>query len=121
MLPTLYFCPTEGKKIRIGRDATDLIGDAKHAGAETVVIPVERLDEDFFRLRTGVAGELVQKFVTYGMRLAIVGDISAYIAESSALRDFMYEANRGRDVWFVANREELDRRLLTGGQIRSTI
>lgn len=114
MVPTLYFCPTEGRKIRTGRDATDLIGEAKHAGAETVVIPVERLDEDFFRLRTGVAGEFVQKFVTYGMRLAIVGDISAYAAESSALRDFVYEANRGRDLWFVANREEIELSLLTG-------
>jgi hypothetical protein len=43
----------------------------------------------------------------------IVGDISAHLAESSALRDFVYEANRGRNVWFLANREELEQRLLT--------
>ncbi|MEI9972912.1 MAG: DUF4180 domain-containing protein [Ignavibacteriota bacterium] len=46
------------------------------------------------------------------MRLAIVGDISAYAAESTALRDFIYEANRGRDIWFAAAREEIDERLL---------
>jgi hypothetical protein len=62
MTPKLYLCPSEGKKLRTDRDAVDLIGDARGAGAETIAIPVERLDEDFFVLRTRVAGEFVQKF-----------------------------------------------------------
>jgi hypothetical protein len=41
-----------------------------------VIIPAQRLDPDFFRLRTGVAGEFVQKFVTYRLRLAVVGNVS---------------------------------------------
>ena len=107
-------CPVDGKKLRNDRDAVELIGEALHAGAEMIAVPVERFEEDFFRLRTRVAGEIIQKFVTYGVRVAIVGDISAYLSESSALRDFVYEANRGRHIWFVATREELDQRLLTG-------
>jgi hypothetical protein len=55
--------------------------------------------------------------VTYGVRLAIVGDISAYVNESTALRDFVYEANRGRDLWFAATREEIDGRLLNRAEI----
>ena len=117
MTPKLYLCPSEGKKLRTDRDAVDLIGDARGAGAETIAIPVERLDEDFFVLRTRVAGEFVQKFVTYGMRLIILGDISRYENDSKAFHDFVYEANRGRDLWFVASREELDRRLLTAADI----
>ncbi len=50
--------------------------------------------------------------MTYGVRLAIVGDITAYVNESTALRDFVYEANRGRDLWFGATREEIESRLL---------
>jgi hypothetical protein len=115
MAPTLYVCPAGGKKLGTARDATDLIGEA--AGADVIVIPVERLDEDFFRLRTGVAGEMVQKFVTYRKRVAIVGDVSAHVAESKSFHDFVYEANRGRDVWFVATREELEKRLLTSQEI----
>jgi hypothetical protein len=115
MTPILMVCPVDGRKLRNDRDAVELIGEALQAGAEMVVLPVERLDEDFFRLRTRVAGEFIQKFVTYGMRLAIVGNISPYLADSSALRDFVYESNRGRDLWFVANREELDQRLLCPG------
>ena len=115
MPPALYPCPLEGKKLRTGRDATDLISEA--AGADMIVIPVERLDDDFFRLRTGVAGEMVQKFVTYRKRVAIVGDVSAHVNESKPFHDFVYEANRGRDLWFVADREELDRRVLTPSDI----
>jgi hypothetical protein len=55
--------------------------------------------------------------VTYGVRLAILGDTSKYANESKAFHDFVYEANRGRDLWFVTNREELDQRLLTVASI----
>ncbi len=41
----------------------------------------------------------------------IVGDISRHLAESSALRAFVNEANRGKEVWFLATREELEERL----------
>ncbi|MGA3188649.1 MAG: DUF4180 domain-containing protein [Bryobacteraceae bacterium] len=94
--------------LRTDRDAIELMSEARDG---MVVIPVERLDDDFFRLKTGVAGAFIQKFVTYGRRLVVVGDISAFLEESSALRDFVYEANRGDHVWFVENLEELERRL----------
>jgi hypothetical protein len=117
MTPKLYLCPSEGKKLRTDRDAVDLIGDARSADAGIIVVPMERLDEDFFVLRTRVAGEFVQKFVTYGVRVAILGDISKFENESKAFHDWVYEANRGRDLWFVASREELDQRLLTAPDI----
>ena len=57
--------PTEGPLLRTGQDANDLIGEAKSAEASLVVVPIARLDPAFFELRTGIAGEMVQKFVTY--------------------------------------------------------
>jgi hypothetical protein len=95
--------------LRSDRDAVDLIGEAQGCGL--ILIPAERLDGDFFRLRTGIAGQFLQKFVTYGRRVAILGDISRYAEESSALRDFVVEANRGDHIWFVETIEELERRL----------
>ena len=73
------------------------------------------LDPAFFTLSSGVAGEFVQKFVQYGQRLAVVGDISELVSQSDALRDFVGECNRGRAVWFVADADELVRRLETSG------
>ncbi len=104
-------CAPDGKKLQSDRDAVELIGEAIEHRASLILIPTERLDDDFFRLRTRIAGEMIQKFVNYRLRVAIVGDISGHMEKSSALRDFVYESNRGDQVWFVANLEELDQRL----------
>jgi Domain of unknown function (DUF4180) len=105
-------CVADGTRLRSDRDAVDLIAKAFESRAALIVIPVECLDDDFFRLRTRIAGEIVQKFVSYRMRLAIVGDISRHLADSSALRAFVTESNRGKDVWFLASRDELNDRLV---------
>jgi hypothetical protein len=104
-------CAPDGEKLKSERDAVDLIGDALGQGAELILIPVERLEEDFFQLKTGIAGQIVQKFVTYRRRLVVLGDISRYVAQSRAFRDFVYEANRGDQVWFITSLQELNERL----------
>ena len=76
-----------------------------------VVIPVECLNDEFFQLKTRIAGELIQKFVQYRRQLVIVGDISRHLAESSALRAFVAESNRGKEVWFLASLDDLEQRL----------
>lgn len=74
-------------------------------------MPVTRLPPEFFSLRSGLAGHMTQKFVNYRFQLAILGDVSAHLAGSQALRDFVRESNRGRQLWFVATEEELNQRL----------
>ncbi|MEV4842657.1 DUF4180 domain-containing protein [Micromonospora matsumotoense] len=108
---TALACAPDGPKICGGDDATDVIGAALGHGVELVVLPVRRLAVEFFTLRTGVAGEVVQKFVNYRLRLAVVGDISGHVTRSTALRDFVVEANRGRQLWFVDTSAELEERL----------
>ncbi|MFF2850731.1 DUF4180 domain-containing protein [Streptomyces sp. NPDC058001] len=107
----VLMCPADGEPIGSERDALDLIGDAGYQGARWVVVPVERFDQAFFELRTRVAGDIVQKFVNYRMGLVVLGDISAHTADSSALRDFVRECNRGQQTWFVTDDEELAERL----------
>jgi hypothetical protein len=91
--------------------AVELIAVALAQRADLVVVPVARLDPLFFTLSSGVAGQVVQKLVNYRLRLAVVGDISGFVAASTALRDWVSECNRGRQVWFVASPTELDARL----------
>lgn len=91
------------------QDALDLIG-AAFGRAQVVAVPAGRLDERFFRLKTGLAGEIMQKFVNYRIRLVIVGDISEHVANSTALRDLVAESNRGDHVWFVSHLDDLDHR-----------
>ena len=103
-------CDADGPAIAAPQDALDLIG-AAFSRADVVAVPAARLDPRFFALRTGLAGEIMQKFVNYRMRLAVVGDISAHVAASTALRDLVVESNRGDHVWFVADLDELDAHL----------
>ncbi|MFE7114523.1 DUF4180 domain-containing protein [Streptomyces sp. NPDC057654] len=107
----VLICDPEGDPIAAERDALDLIGNASYQGAQWVVIPAERFDASFFQLSTRVAGDIVQKFVNYRVGLVVMGDISNYTEDSSALRDFIRECNRGRQTWFVADAEELGERL----------
>jgi len=101
----------DGGPLRNDRDAVDVIAAASARHPEIIVIPAERLADDFFRLRTGVAGQVIQKFLTYRLRIVVVGDISKHLQEGSALRDFIYECNSGSHVWFVSGLEELGQRL----------
>ncbi len=103
-------CAVEGPQLRSDRDTVDLMGEARGCGANFIVIPIERLGDDFFRLETRIAGEVIQRFAMYRVRVAILGDISRHVAESKSLRDFVYESNRGNQCWFV-DREELGNRL----------
>ncbi|HLI81715.1 MAG TPA: DUF4180 domain-containing protein [Candidatus Binataceae bacterium] len=104
-------CDAEGEPIRNNRALNDLISTAWEHRAKWIVLPVARLGDDFFRLSTGIAGEVVQKIVQYHLRLAILGNISRYVEESTALRDFVRESNRGTQFYFVTNREELEQRI----------
>ena len=66
--------------------------------------------EDFFILSTGLAGEILEKFIQYRIKMAVYGDFSCYT--SKPLRDFIYESNHGSDFFFVPEREEALRLLL---------
>lgn len=103
-------CAEHGPLVVGPQDALDLIG-AAYSGADIVAVPVSRFDERFFALSTGLAGEIMQKFVNYRVRLAIVGDITVQLADSTALRGLVLESNRGSQVWFVADFDELDTHL----------
>jgi hypothetical protein len=106
-------CAAEGSPLRDDQDAVDLISQAFNHRADWVAVPVDRLTPEFFRLRTGMAGAIVQKFVNYRTKLAVVGDVTAQIVASDAFRDWTREANRGRDIWFVIDLAELEQRLTT--------
>ena len=111
-------CAANGPKLRTDHDAVDVIARALESWAQLVVVPVPRLDSDFFVLRSRVAGEIVQKFVNYRLQLAIVGDITQQLAESSALRDFVSETNRGNQLWILASPAELEVRVASLGAQR---
>ena len=92
------------------QSALDLLMTAKYdAGTENIVISKKLIVEDFFVLSTRLAGEVLQKYANYGGRMAVYGDFSHYT--SKPLQDFIYESNKGRDVFFVETEDEAIERL----------
>ncbi len=107
---SVLVCDPAGPPIATERDALDLIG-AAFLDATAVAVPADRLDPSFFSLGTRFAGEVMQKFVNYRLRLVVVGDISQHLAASAALRALVAESNRHDHVWFVPDLDALDARL----------
>lgn len=85
-------------------DALQWLGDAYYNGFDRMILRVEQLNPHFFDLRTGLAGEILQKFAQYRMGLVIVGDFTQF--GSKALADFIRESNKGPHVRFVTSVEE---------------
>lgn len=109
-----------GKGIAIVRSAQVLITDVRSAldfiamveyqtGCSRIIIKKEAIIEEFFDLSTKIAGDILQKFVNYRVKMAIVGDFKIY--SSNSLRDFIYESNRGREIFFQPDEEQAVRKL----------
>ena len=87
------------------QSALDLLMTAKYdLGTKNIVINKKLIKEEFFILSSGLAGDILQKYINYGGRIAIYGDYSHYT--SKPLHDFIYESNKGHDVFFAATEDE---------------
>ncbi len=93
------------------QSALDLAMTVKYeTGAAKIIVDKTAVCEDFFVLSTGIAGEILQKFINYHVKLAIYGDYSNYT--SKPLKDFIYESNNGNNFFFVATKEEAIQKLI---------
>lgn len=82
-------------------DGIDLLGNLYYQGFDKIIIHEKNITPDFFDLKNGIAGEILQKFSTYRVQLAIVGNFAKYTSKS--LNDFIYESNKGRHINFVSS------------------
>lgn len=116
----IEYVKQNGKDIAVISGPEKVIVDAQSAlelamsvqyesGAHRIVLDKKVVCEDFFILSTGLAGEILQKWINYHVKAAIFGDYSRYT--SKPLRDFIFESNRGKDFFFVETKEEALQRL----------
>jgi hypothetical protein len=90
--------------LKTTEDGLTLLGDLYYQGYDKIILHEKNITPKFFDLKTGIAGEILQKFAQYRIPLAIVGDFSKYT--SNSLRDFIFESNKGKFISFVSTREE---------------
>jgi hypothetical protein len=88
-----------------GQDILDLMGNLiPIENCNRIILRENNLHADFFRLHTGLAGEILQKFSNYKFKLAITGDFSKYTSKS--FQDLIHESNKGNTIFFVSNIDE---------------
>ena len=90
--------------INKSEDGLDLLGNLYYQGFDKILIHEKNITPNFFDLKNGIAGEILQKFSNYRVRLAIVGNFSKYTSKS--LNDFIYESNKGRQINFLTSQTE---------------
>lgn len=102
---SIVYIESEDILISDMQSALDLIATVNfEKGCHRIIIDKKTICEEFFRLSSGIAGDVLQKFSNYRTKLAIVGDFSRYT--SKPLHDFIYECNKGNDIFFVYNLEQ---------------
>jgi hypothetical protein len=94
----------DGVIVKRPQDLLDIVSDTS---SKRLIIKRENLCEGFFDLKTGVAGEILQKVGNYRLNLGILGDFSDI--ESKSMRDFIYESNNSRQILFKKTVEEIVR------------
>lgn len=90
---------SEDIEIKDVRDALDLMANCDYRGARKIIMDEKNIDPEFFSLKSGIAGQIIQKFVNYKVNLAIVGDFSKYPSDS--FQAFIYECNKTRNIIFA--------------------
>jgi hypothetical protein len=91
--------------IKDGQSALDLLATVTYeTDCERIIIDKSAIAEDFFDLSTKLAGEVLQKCINFHFKVAILGDFSAY--KSNSLKDFIYECNKGKDIYFLPNEKQ---------------
>lgn len=86
------------------QDVLDLFGELYGQYYDGIILYETNITPNFFDLQTKLAGEILQKFSNYRIRLVIVGDWSKYTSRS--LEAFICESNRGKTVNFSSSPTE---------------
>lgn len=71
---------------------------------DKIIINKKNITEDFYDLKNGIAGEIMQKHINYEMALAIVGEFEQY--NSKSLKSLIYESNKGNKIIFKSTEAE---------------
>ncbi len=108
-----------GLEIKSEQEALDIMANAGYQGATAIILPAENLSADFFDLKTGLAGDILQKFSNYRMKLAIIGSFEGY--KSRSLAAFIRESNRGNLIFFVPDKDTALAYLFPDSQSRKSI
>lgn len=106
-------CDAQSAKLETEQDGLDVIGACLGEGIDRLMLHADSLSEAFFELRTGLAGNLLQKFVNYQIQTAMVIPTDRML--SDRVKEWFSELNKGREFGVFADVNEAERWLAAVG------
>jgi hypothetical protein len=95
---------SENVLIQNSQDGLQLLVDIGYQGFDRIIIYEKNITPDFFDLKNKIAGDILQKYSNYRVRLVIIGEYSKFTNKS--IRDFIYESNKFQQINFVSSLDE---------------
>lgn len=96
--------------VKTENDALDLIALGWEQGTQAIMIHGEALSEDFFKLKTKSAGDIIQKFTNYGMKVAAI--VPREIVQQGRFKEMAAETNNGPHFRIYDRKEDAEQWLL---------
>jgi len=90
-------------------EGLQLLADLYYQDFDRIILHERNICNDFFDLRTKLAGEILQKFSNFRVRLAIVGDFNKFSGQS--IKDFIFESNKSKQINFLTSLADAKDRL----------
>lgn len=100
-------------------EGLQLLVDLYYQEFDKIILHQKNIIADFFDLKTGLAGEVLQKFSNFRVQLVIVGEFDKHPSQS--LKDFIFESNKGSQVNFLSSITEARQRLFNNNQPKSLL
>jgi DNA-binding PadR family transcriptional regulator len=91
-------------------DALDLIALCWEHETNAIMIHYAALSEDFFKLKTKVAGNIIQKFINYSIKAAAI--IPQETIQKGRFKEMAMETNKGDHFRLYESKEEAEKWLL---------
>lgn len=85
--------------IQNAQDGLDLLGNIYYQDFDKIILYEKNITPEFFDLKTKIAGDILQKFSNYRVRLAIVGGFEKY--NSKSIKEFILESNKTGHINFI--------------------
>lgn len=86
---------SESWKLSSEQDVVDCISICMENDVYTIMFPSNVLSEDFFKLKTRLAGMALQKFINYHVKIAVI--IEGEESYNDRFKEMIMEANKGND------------------------
>lgn len=86
-------CVAKQKIITIEQDAVNLIGLCGYHHTNNLLLYADNVDDRFFELKSTLAGNVLQKFMNYYMRVAMI--MKDDLSDNKRFKEMALETNKG--------------------------